>query len=92
MSQTQLALPLAPEISIATVLLVDFENVRELPLASLSLDWEVIVFVGRSQNSIPFDFATRAQQLGNRQEIPSTQETNSHGSRSVDLSKQAARA
>jgi len=37
------------------ILLIDFENVRDVALASLPPDYRVLIFVGRSQNSIPFD-------------------------------------
>jgi hypothetical protein len=47
-------------------LLVDFENVRELALSQLSAEWCVRIFVGRSQNSIPFTLTEEAQTLGER--------------------------
>ncbi|HEV7402587.1 MAG TPA: PIN domain-containing protein [Chthoniobacteraceae bacterium] len=47
-------------------LLVDFENVRELALAKLSPEWSVRIFVGRSQNHIPFALTEEAQKLGER--------------------------
>lgn len=47
-------------------LLVDFENVRDLALSKLSPEWAVRIFVGRSQNSIPFALTTEAQALGDR--------------------------
>jgi PIN domain len=50
------------------ILLIDFENVRDMSLASLPPDYRVLIFVGRSQNSIPFDVTREAQQLGNRLE------------------------
>lgn len=50
------------------LLLVDYENVKELPLAKLPAGWRVKIFVGRSQNTLPFELATEAQQLGHRLE------------------------
>jgi hypothetical protein len=47
-------------------LLVDFENVRDLALSRLSAEWCVRIFVGRSQNSIPFTLTEEAQKLGER--------------------------
>jgi hypothetical protein len=47
-------------------LLVDFENVRDLALSRLSAEWCVRIFVGRSQNSIPFSLTEEAQKLGER--------------------------
>jgi hypothetical protein len=47
-------------------LLVDFENVRDLALSQLSSEWAVRIFVGRSQNSIPFTLTEEAQKLGER--------------------------
>ncbi len=50
------------------ILLIDFENVRDVALATLPSDYRVLIFVGRSQNSIPFNITRDAQQLGNRLE------------------------
>lgn len=50
------------------ILLIDFENVRNVSLASLPTDCHVLIFVGRSQHSIPFEVTRDAQQLGNRLE------------------------
>ncbi len=49
-------------------LLVDFENVREVTLSLLPDAWRVKIFIGRSQNSVPFTIASEAQQLGDRLE------------------------
>jgi hypothetical protein len=49
-------------------LLIDFENVSDVPLASLAAEYRVFIFVGRSQNSIPFNLTRDAQQLGTRLE------------------------
>lgn len=51
-----------------TVLLVDFENVRNITLGSLPTDWYVLIFVGKTQHSIPFEITRDAQQLGERLE------------------------
>jgi hypothetical protein len=51
-----------------TFLLIDFENVRVVPLASLPAEYHILIFVGRSQNSIPFEITREAQQLGSRLE------------------------
>jgi hypothetical protein len=53
---------------VKTVLLVDFENVRFISIGSLPTDWYVLVFVGKSQHSIPFELTRDAQQLGERLE------------------------
>lgn len=47
-------------------LLVDFENVRDVKLSRLPDGWRVKIFIGRTQNSIPFPIASEAQQLGGR--------------------------
>src|SRR4051812_1995224 len=51
-----------------TFLLVDFENVRDLALSQLPDGWRVRIFIGRSQNSVPFALASEAQRLGDRLE------------------------
>lgn len=51
-----------------TFLLVDFENVREMAPSRLPEKWRVKIFIGRSQNSIPFAIASEAQRLGGRLE------------------------
>src|SRR6266481_2624706 len=48
--------------------LVDFENVRDVNFALLPPECCVKVFVGKSQNSIPFSLTTAAQRLGERLE------------------------
>lgn len=47
-------------------LLIDFENVRDIALGSLPTDSRVLIFVGKSQHSIPFEITRDAQQLGER--------------------------
>ena len=51
-----------------TFLLVDFENVREMAPSRLPEKWRVKIFIGRSQNSVPFAIASEAQRLGDRLE------------------------
>jgi hypothetical protein len=48
------------------LLLVDFENVHQVDLAHLDATFQVIIFVGSSQKSIPIDLVTSAQKLGDR--------------------------
>lgn len=48
-----------------TVLLIDFENVQEVPLESIDPgSIEVRLYVGKSQNRVPFELASAAQRLG----------------------------
>ena len=51
-----------------TFLLVDFENVRDVALSGLPEGYCVKIFIGRSQNSIPFNLVSEAQSLGQRVE------------------------
>jgi hypothetical protein len=51
-----------------TFLLVDFENVREIPFIHVAPNWCVRIFIGRSQNTVPFALASEAQKLGTRLE------------------------
>ena len=48
------------------LLLVDFENVQQVELARLDDSYRVVIFVGASQKSVPFDLVTNAQRLGSR--------------------------
>lgn len=50
------------------LLLVDFENVQQLDLSRLDNNFNVIIFVGSSQKSIPIELVASAQKLGNRVE------------------------
>lgn len=50
----------------STLLLVDFENVQKLDLASLPPGIRVRVFVGKLQKAVPFDMVRQAQPLGDR--------------------------
>ena len=49
-------------------LLIDLENVGRVTLASLPSEYRVFIFVGRSQNNIPFTLTKDAQKLGARLE------------------------
>ena len=51
-----------------TIVLIDLENIQNAPLASIGADVRVFIFVGRTQNSIPFEVTRDAHQLGNRLE------------------------
>lgn len=47
-------------------LLIDFENVPHLNLSKLDDSYQVTIFVGASQKSIPIELVTEAQKLGDR--------------------------
>lgn len=49
-------------------LLVDFENVKDVNLTSLPSSCVVKIFVGRTQNNIPFALTKDAQRFGDRLE------------------------
>lgn len=49
------------------ILLIDFENVQKLDFELIDLtDTEIIIFVGKSQNRIPFPVVEKTQTLGER--------------------------
>jgi hypothetical protein len=51
------------------VLLIDFENVQEINLEQIErIDCKVYIFIGSSQNKLPFDLVRSAQRLGTRVE------------------------
>lgn len=50
------------------LLLVDYENVQQVRLASLDESFRAIIFVGASQRNIPIELVTDAQRLGGRVE------------------------
>jgi hypothetical protein len=50
------------------LLLIDFENVQQIDLARLQENYQVIIFVGASQKSVPIELVTSAQKLGDRVE------------------------
>jgi hypothetical protein len=49
-----------------TLLLIDFENVQQIDLLRLDDSFQVIIFVGGSQKSVPIELVTNAQKLGSR--------------------------
>ena len=50
------------------LLLVDYENVQQVDFGRLDEDFQVMVFVGASQKSVPIDMVACTQKLGNRVE------------------------
>ena len=48
------------------LLLVDYENVQQVDLSRLDDSYEVIIFVGATQKSVPIELVTQAQKLGQR--------------------------
>lgn len=48
------------------LLLVDFENVQQVDLARLDDGYDIIIFVGATQKSVPIELVTQAQRLGQR--------------------------
>lgn len=64
------------------LLLVDFENVRQVDLARLDDSFQVIIFVGASQKSVPIDLVASAQKLGTRAEW---QQVDANGSNALDF-------
>ncbi len=47
-------------------LLVDYENIQAVNLAALPEDIRVTIFVGSSQNNLPFELVRNSQKLGQR--------------------------
>jgi len=66
----------------ARLLLVDYENVQQVELAGLDDSFQVIIFVGADQKSVPFDLVTKAQKLGSRVEW---QKITGNGSNALDF-------
>ncbi|HSH96980.1 MAG: PIN domain-containing protein [Methylophilaceae bacterium] len=64
------------------LLLVDFENVHQVDLSRLDESFNVTIFVGASQKSIPIDLVTNAQKLGSRIEW---QRIEGNGSNALDF-------
>ena len=64
------------------LLLVDFENVQQVDLARLDDSFQIIIFVGAAQKSIPIELVTHAQKLGSRIEW---QRVDAHGSNALDF-------
>ena len=48
------------------LLLVDYENVQQLDFGLLGEGYDVIIFAGASQKSVPIDLVASAQRLGDR--------------------------
>ena len=64
------------------LLLVDFENVQQIDLARLDDSFQIIIFVGTAQKSIPIELVTNAQKLGSRIEW---QRVDASGSNALDF-------
>ena len=64
------------------LLLVDFENVQQIDLARLDESYQIIIFVGASQKSVPIELVANAQKLGNRIEW---QRVDAQGSNALDF-------
>jgi hypothetical protein len=64
------------------LLLVDFENVQHVDLARLDDSFQIIIFVGVAQKSIPIELVTNAQKLGSRIEW---QRVDASGSNALDF-------
>jgi PIN domain len=64
------------------LLLVDFENVQQVDLARLDNSFQIIIFVGAAQKSIPIELVTKAQKLGSRIEW---QRVDATGSNALDF-------
>jgi hypothetical protein len=50
------------------VLLIDFENIQQIDISKLWSKLRVVIFVGSSQKSIPFDLVQSAQKMSDRVE------------------------
>ena len=51
------------------VLLIDYENIQNINLEQIEkADYRIYVFIGESQNKIPFDLVKSAQKLGGKLE------------------------
>ena len=64
------------------LLLVDFENVHQVDLAYLDEHFNVIIFVGLVQKTIPIELVMSAQKLGSRVEW---QRVEGNGSNALDF-------
>jgi hypothetical protein len=64
------------------LLLVDFEHVQQVDLARLDDSFQIIIFVGAAQKSIPIELVTNAQKLGSRIEW---QRVDANGSNALDF-------
>jgi hypothetical protein len=66
----------------AKLLLVDFENVQELDLSGLDENFQIMVFVGASQKSVPIELVKNLQGFGNRVDW---QKVDGNGSNALDF-------
>ncbi|MDB5986765.1 MAG: hypothetical protein JWR16_1818 [Nevskia sp.] len=64
------------------LLLVDFENVQQVDLARLDDSFQIIIYVGATQKSIPIELVTNAQKLGSRIDW---QRVDANGSNALDF-------
>ncbi len=64
------------------LLLVDFENVQQVELACLDESFQVVIFVGSGQKSVPIELVASAQKLGSRVEW---QRVEGNGSNALDF-------
>ena len=64
------------------LLLIDFENVQQIDLSRLDEDFQIVIFVGVAQKSIPIDLVATAQKLGDRVEW---QKIDANGSNALDF-------
>jgi hypothetical protein len=57
--------PVHNEVEMAQkLLLIDFENIQQVDLTRLGENFNVTIFVGSSQRSVPIDLVESAQRLG----------------------------
>jgi hypothetical protein len=64
------------------LLLIDFENVHQVDLARLDENFNVVIFVGLVQKTIPIELVMSAQKLGSRVEW---QRVEGNGSNALDF-------
>ena len=64
------------------LLLIDFENVQQVDLARLDETFQIIIFVGASQKSVPIELVANAQNLGSRIEW---QRVDANGNNALDF-------
>ena len=54
-------------VQMEKVLLIDFENIQNINLEQIEkFDYRIYLFIGESQNKIPFDLVKSAQKLGDK--------------------------
>ncbi|NJO00031.1 MAG: hypothetical protein HC875_40930 [Anaerolineales bacterium] len=64
------------------LLLVDFENVQQVDLSRLDESFQIVIFIGASQKSVPIELVANAQKLGSRLEW---QRVDASGSNALDF-------